>query len=109
MISFNDYQILAHSTAIYPRERGLEYTILGLVGEAGELANHYKKVIRDKNGILHEEERQKLAKELGDCLWYIASVAEELHFDLEDIAERNLAKLAKRAENGTISGSGDDR
>lgn len=110
-MELNDYQQLAKSTAIYQAvtDMGLIYTTLGLVGEAGELANKLKKVIRDNNGVLTYEVQEALADELGDVLWYVAMVAEELDYTLNDIATGNLTKLAARQAKGTLKGAGDDR
>jgi|SRR3990167_3229526 len=108
-MTFNEYQELAIKTAIYPKERGIEYTILGLCSEAGEIAGKYKKIIRDKGGILSQEEKDKLAFELGDQLWYCATLADELGFDLDEIAKHNVQKLKDRKNRGTITGSGDFR
>lgn len=85
-------------------ELGLIYSVLGLTGEAGELANKVKKTIRDGNVSVDE-----LAAELGDVLWYVSAVADNLGFKLEYIAETNLNKLRNRAERNAIKGSGDDR
>ncbi len=103
-LDLNQYQREARKTAVYPVELGLIYSVLGLTGEAGELANKVKKTIRD-GGIDPDE----LAAELGDVLWYVSAVADNLGFKLEHIAEANLNKLRTRAEKGTLRGSGDDR
>lgn len=103
----NDYQRAARETAFYPA--GLDYPILGLAGEAGEICNKYKKIIRDHEGILGPDQEADLAKELGDVLWYVAQVATELDVSLDDVASFNLAKLQDRQERGVLGGSGDDR
>lgn len=113
-LTLTDYQVAANETAIYPsageaKEEGINYTLLGLVGEAGELANKFKKVLRDNGGKISDEVRNDMAAELGDVLWYVANLADELDWSLELIAKRNLAKLKSRAERGVISGSGDNR
>lgn len=105
----NSYQEQATKTAIYGAGNKINYPILGLVGEAGELANKYKKVLRDNNGGLSEEKRQELIDELGDVLWYCAALANDLDVKLDDVASRNILKLRSRAERGTIQGSGDNR
>ena len=106
-MNLNEYQIAAQKTAIYPP--GLDYPILGLAGEAGEICNKYKKIIRDSGGVLSEEKEIELAKELGDVLWYVAQIASELDVSLYDVATSNLEKLSDRAERGVIGGSGDNR
>lgn len=110
-MKITDYAAAARTTAIYPGRgqiAGLSYSVLGLVGEAGELANKAKKVLRG-DGPLDADCRAAMAKELGDVLWYVVAVADDLGVDLEDVARANLAKLAKRAATGKIKGDGDDR
>lgn len=106
-LTLSFYQKFARDTAMYPHEQGVEYTTLGLVGEAGEIANKVKKVMRgdyDKDAL-----REMLAGEIGDTLWYLAMLAYELDLDLGEIAVANLDKLSSRRERGVISGSGDNR
>ena len=85
------------------------YPALGLVGEAGEVANKVKKVLRDKDGVFTSEDRDAIAKQIGDVLWYCAALATDLELTLGYIASQNELKLSKRKANGTIGGSGDDR
>ncbi len=108
-MDLSDYQQLSRRTAEYPREAWLAYPALGLAGEAGEVAEHAKKAIRDDGGEVSDERRAKMAKELGDVLWYVAQLASELGLDLEEIAQANLDKLLSRQQRGVLSGSGDDR
>jgi NTP pyrophosphatase (non-canonical NTP hydrolase) len=108
-VEFSEYQRRSRRTAEYPREAWLTYPALGLAGEAGEVAEHVKKTIRDDGGVVSEERRAALAKELGDVLWYVAQLASELGLDLEQIAHANLEKLLSRQRRGMLSGSGDDR
>ncbi len=107
--TFKEYQKESIKTAIFPPGRSLEYLFLGVCGEAGEIAEKAKKVIRDKNGIMTEEDREAMKKEIGDVLWYLSQLATELDFDLEDIANENLIKLFSRLERNKIQGSGDNR
>ena len=96
-LTFEEYQRQATETALYPRRlQNLEYPTLGLAGEAGEVANVVKKIQRDFGGKLTDEIRAKLKDELGDVLWYISACADELGLTLEQIAEFNIEKLAKR-------------
>jgi len=74
----------------------VEYPTLGLAGEAGEVANIVKKIQRDHDGVLTDETRAKLKDELGDVLWYISACADELGLTLDEIADFNIQKLAKR-------------
>jgi len=103
------YQQVAKTTAIYPREQAIIYPTLGLTGEAGEVANKVKKIIRDGTNKNDEGLVQDLSAEIGDCLWYIAVLADDIGIKLSDIANINLEKLHKRKEKGTIHGSGDNR
>lgn len=96
-MNFDEYQSAAAKTALYPKRLdNLEYPTLGLAGEAGEVANIVKKIQRDHGGEINEEIRAKLKDELGDVLWYISACADELGLTLEEIAEFNVGKLAKR-------------
>jgi len=111
-MTFNNYQTNASRTAFYPRDLandGLYYTTLGLVGEAGEIANKVKKIMRDNDGKLSKEAKAGIYAELGDVLWYCANIADELGVNLEDVAKSNLIKLADRLKRGKIKGSGDNR
>ena len=109
-MNFKTYQSESRKTAIYPNQgKNFIYPTLGLSGEAGEVANKIKKVIRDKNSTLDKETVEELEKELGDVLWYIAQLATELGLSLEKIAQKNLKKLFSRKERGKLSGSGDNR
>ena len=109
-MDFKTYQKNARLTAQYPNlGSNYIYPTLGLVGEAGEVAEKIKKVIRDKEGKFDEESKKGLKKELGDVLWYISNLCTEFNFKLEDVAIQNLDKLMLRAAKGKITGSGDDR
>ncbi len=109
-MDFKTYQKKARLTAQYPNlGSNYIYPTLGLVGEAGEVAEKVKKVIRDNKGIFNEESKTGLKKELGDVLWYLSNLCTEFNFSLEDVALQNLEKLKIRAAKGKISGSGDDR
>lgn len=109
-MDFNEYQKTTHKTVKNPdNPRYIEYLMLGLVGEAGEIANKYKKVIRDDEGVLSEEKRADLKSEIGDVLWYAAQLSAILGYEFNDIAQYNIDKLASRLERGKISGSGDNR
>ena len=106
----SDYQARSRATAVYPDAgANLLYPTLGLCGEAGEVAEKIKKMIRDDGGVLSDDRREALAKELGDVMWYVAQVATEANLDLDQIAEANLAKLLSRRDRNVLSGSGDDR
>ncbi len=109
-MDLNEYQNKSKETACYPNVgSNFIYPTLGLSGEAGEVADKVKKVLRDKNGIFDMEAKKQLKLELGDVLWYIAQLSTEMGFDLNDIAQINLDKLSSRSQRGKISGSGDNR
>lgn len=109
-IDINAYQAAARRTAAYP-DVGANpvYPTLGLSGEAGEVADKVKKVLRDRGGVFDDPTREAIKLELGDVLWYVAQLASELGYDLEEVATANLDKLASRAARGRIGGSGDHR
>lgn len=100
----NDYQKQAFTTAT-EESQNIYYMTMGLTGEAGEIANKVKKVMRDGKQLDIED----IKHELGDVLWYVASFATVLGIDLEEVAQANLDKLASRKARGVIGGSGDNR
>ncbi len=104
----NKYQEQTRLTAKYPKEKGLDYCTLGLVGEAGEIANKVKKVIRD-NRPVDDAFKADMKAEIGDVLWYVARLADELGISLQEVADYNMEKLLSRLERGVIGGSGDNR
>jgi NTP pyrophosphatase (non-canonical NTP hydrolase) len=106
-MTLDEYQAIAVSTAIYPRdtcEAAFSYCALGLTGEAGEVAEKIKKFLRD--GVINDEE---VAKEIGDVLWYCANLADELGFTLQEVAVMNANKLYNRKMRGVLQGNGDNR
>lgn len=116
-MELNEYQKLALQTAVYPAEYKILYPALGMNGEAGEVADKVKKVIRDTivlkdcNGtiVLPKDKSIELAKEVGGVLWYCATLAKDLGFSLEEIAQMNVDKLQSRQNRGKLGGSGDNR
>ena len=109
-MTFEEYQKLSRETAIYPdKDKNFIYPTLGLAGEAGEVAGKIKKVLRDKNGVVDDETKKELLKELGDVLWYISQLSAELGLSLEEIASLNLEKLNSRKERDMLHGSGNNR
>lgn len=108
-LQFDEYGKLAASTDRYKSEFKPWVYALGLTGEAGEVADKIKKVYRDKEGVFRQEERDAIAKELGDVLWYVTRLAMTLGYPLSHIAKMNVEKLADRAKRSRIGGSGDDR
>ena len=103
------YQQVAKTTAIYPREQAIIYPTLGLTGEAGEVANKVKKIIRDDGNKINESLVQEISAEIGDCLWYISVLASDIGLELSDIAVNNTVKLKDRMNRGVIGGNGDKR
>ena len=110
-MTFDDYQKEALTTVLSTGDKfkDLLHWVLGINGEAGEVAEKLKKIIRDKDSVVSEEDKQELAKELGDVLWYLAVFAEDLGVSLDEIAQQNLDKLKSRKERGVLGGSGDNR
>lgn len=108
--SLDYYQGQARSTAFFPEKLKLEYLTIALAGEAGEIAEKVKKIIRDKGSVLTDEDKAALALELGDVLWYVAVFAANIcNWPLSEVAAANLRKLESRKERGTLSGSGNER
>lgn len=85
------------------------HLVLGLVGEAGEIAEKVKKLVRDKHSDVAQLDRDDMAAELGDVLWYSAVLANFLDLSLNDVAQRNVDKLADRQRRNALGGSGDNR
>ena len=111
MLKINDYQKEAHKFAFY---MGLEngdyrYPVMGLAEESGEVCGKFAKAVRDNNGIIDEERKQAIKKELGDVCWFVSEISTLLGFSLEEVMQGNLDKLASRKERGVLHGSGDDR
>ena len=104
------YENLAGQTAIFPKDKALEYLALGMTSEAGEVAGKVKKLIRDGEDVEgFEMKKLAIASEIGDVLWYCAMMAKEVGVPLNDIMKENLKKLHGRKERGTLQGSGDER
>ena len=109
-ITATEYQQKAAETAIFPKEKALEYLALGLTSEAGEVSGKVKKLIRDGEDVEgFEMKKIAIASEIGDVLWYCAMMAKEVGVPLNEIMKENLKKLHGRKERGTLSGSGDNR
>lgn len=112
-MTLNDYQAGARTTALYSEEVRVLYPALKLAGEAGEVTEKLGKLMRDEGyrpgRQLTEAQRNALAAELGDVLWYVANLAADLGLGLEEVANGNLQKLASRKARGVLGGSGDDR
>ena len=109
-MELNHYQRESRKTALYP-DVGCNaiYPTLGLVGEAGEVADKVKKILRDRKGVFDKHSKDAIKYELGDVLWYLSQLTSELGFELDDVASANLKKLESRKNRGKIQGSGDNR
>jgi NTP pyrophosphatase (non-canonical NTP hydrolase) len=109
-MDFKEYQAKTVEFAFYPEDQAIQYLTLGLTSEAGEVAGVVKKQIRDNPYVSYSVEfEQKMIKELGDVMWYIAQLCDWLDLDFEEILEENIAKLSSRKERNQLKGDGDER
>lgn len=110
-MTFDEYQKRALTTVISSSDAFKDslHWVLGINGEAGEVAEKVKKIIRDQDGVMTEQDKLSLGKEIGDVLWYLAVFAHDLGLSFDNIANENLAKLKSRQARGALGGSGDDR
>ena len=99
------YQEFTRTTARYPEEIAISYLLLGLCSEVGEVADKFKKLIRDGGEI----DVEAVSNELGDVIWYMTRLADEMGLSLEEVINQNVRKLSDRKARGTLKGSGDDR
>ena len=107
--TFDDYQEAATKTAIYPEAARVTYPALGLAGEAGEVANKVKKIIRDDGLATTDQRRAQIRKEIGGVMWYVAALCTDLQLNLGDVCRENIEILRSRQERGTLKGDGDNR
>lgn len=105
MQQFNNYQEFVREMKVYPEKHAVVYPTLGLIGEAGEISEKIKKWLRGDR----ELDKEALLKELGDPLWYIAALADDLGFTLQEVVDANVAKLSSRKERNLLHGEGDNR
>lgn len=103
-MTFDEYQQQAVTTAIYKTEHQVTYPAMGLANEAGEVLGKVKKIMRD--GVYN---RDDIAKEVGDVLWYAAALCRDLDVSMSEVAQMNLDKLKDRQERGVLTGNGDNR
>ena len=107
---FNTYQQESRKTwGLVKMDHPIVYPTMGLVNEAGELAGKVKKIFRDKDGVISDEDREALKYELGDVLWYLAQIATELDLTLDEVASANPTHLFSRLQRNTSRGDGDNR
>ncbi len=112
MLKMNDYQEESRITATFnddDRVPPIVYCALKLNGEAGEVAEKIGKLYRDKNGVLTSDDKKAITLELGDCLWYIARLADMVDSTMNMVAEGNLTKIRSRLRRGKVHGDGDNR
>ena len=109
--AFDQYQEMAHTTSLNTKINGDEvlYPVLGLADEAGEVMGKFKKLYRDKNGVMDEEFKKMISKEIGDVIWYISELCTKLNLKLSDVANDNIRKLLDRKFRDKLHGSGDER
>ncbi len=108
-MTFAEYEETVKKTAIYPQSHKILYPALGLAGEAGEVANKVKKLIRDGFKNQPKDWRENIASEIGDVLWYCVALSNDLNVPISTVAKDNMDKLLSRFERGTLGGSGDKR
>jgi NTP pyrophosphatase (non-canonical NTP hydrolase) len=82
---------------------------MGVAGEAGEVIEKWKKIVAYKEGLVSDEDRAELGKELADVVWYIAVLAQELGLSFDDIMKQNQEKLQSRKTRNVLKGAGDNR
>lgn len=109
-MTFKEYQDETEKHAIYPgKGHNFLYPLVGIMGEAGEIAEKIKKIWRDKENIISAEDRLEITKEIGDVLWYLSQLSTELGIEFNEVAETNIKKIQSRLERQQINGSGDNR
>jgi NTP pyrophosphatase (non-canonical NTP hydrolase) len=109
-MKFNEYQKESRKTAVY-KDQGHNYIypLLGLAGESGEVVEKFKKMIRNNDGVMTDEIKESIKKELGDLLWYVAQICTEIGIELDDVVVTNLEKLQSRSKRGVLKSEGDSR
>ncbi len=111
-MEFNDYQKKSRKHVFYPNQNtydAFRYLVYGITGEAGELAEHFKHVLRDEYDEISPERKARIMKELSDILWYLANICTELKVDFDEIPKIGLKKIEDRVKRGTLPGEGDNR
>lgn len=116
-MNINEYQKQAHSFSAYPSGTVGEYKhnaewiypALGLAEEAGEVAGKFAKTVRDNDGVISNDRKNEIIKELGDVIWFVAELCTLLNVSMEEVMQKNIDKLTSRKERNVIHGSGDNR
>lgn len=110
-MTLDEYQKEALVTAVFTDDefKDLAHWVFGITGEAGEIAEKFKKIVRDKEAIIGDTDRDEIIKEIGDVMWYLAVLAKQLDVSFDEVGKRNIAKLRDRQNRNKIQGSGDNR
>jgi NTP pyrophosphatase (non-canonical NTP hydrolase) len=109
-MDFKEYQEKSKETMIYPKlNPSWIYPALGLSGEAGEISEKLKKILRDKEGKVSDNDKDAIKKEIGDVIWYLSAICTELDLSLDDAAKNNIEKLQSRKNRSALKGKGDYR
>jgi NTP pyrophosphatase (non-canonical NTP hydrolase) len=113
-MEFNEYQKECAKTDVGTSAQdclkpGWLYYMMGIAGESGEMIDKIKKLFRDHNGVVDDNFKSMIIKEMGDYHWYSARLCSALGINYNDIAKENLAKLQSRMERGKLHGDGDER
>jgi len=110
-MNLTEYQEKAKKTDLHTKVEAneLDYYLLGLASETGDVLGRIKYVYRDLGGKVNSTEKEKIKKELGDLLWYLSAICDRFDFSLEDVAELNLKKLSNRMQNNTLHGEDPNR
>ena len=118
-MNINEYQLAAHGFADYtlpfvtegekPTRIDYVYPVMGLAEEAGEVSGKFAKAVRDCKGVISEERKTEIVKELGDVCWFVAEICTLLNVSMEEVMQKNIDKLTSRKERGVIKGEGDNR
>ena len=104
-VSATDYSYWVEEKILTQGKDRLVENVLGLVGEAGEVAEKVKKMVRDNKSINQKD----IVKELGDGLFYTTAIANYFYSDLQSVMQTNMDKLNDRQLRGVLQGSGDNR
>lgn len=88
---------------------GWMYYVLGIGGETGELLEKIKKLFRDDKGVLSEERKKAVVLEMGDIMWYMARLCDQLDIPFSDVPRMNIEKLYSRKDRDKLHGDGDNR
>lgn len=110
-MTLDEYQKEALVTALWSGDemKDLSHWVLGVTGEAGEIAEKVKKLIRDFDGKLSDDAKKELMKEIGDVMWYLAVLSEHIGYKFDEVGKQNIAKLRDRQARNKLHGSGDNR